>query len=292
MSRALLARALADPERGIAEPPQIADEALELLAARAGGDARTALGALERAVEAARAGGGEIDLEAAEDALQRKAVPLRQAGRPALRLRLGLDQGDPRLRPRRLGLLPGGDARGRRGPALHRPPDGDPRLRGHRQRRPAGAASSRPRPPRRSTASACPSAGSTSPRPPSTWRWRRSRTPRSRRSARPARGPRARREAAARLPARRRTTRARRQLGRGAGLRLLPRRARRRRRPAAAARGGPGRALLRADRPRLRGRAAPSGSPRLRRRRGDEYAVAHRYVKLRGRCCARSACSR
>ena len=64
---------------------------------------------------------------------------LRPPGRPPLRHDLGLDQGDPRLGPRRLAVLPGGDARGRRGPALHRPPDGDPRLRGHRQRRPAGA---------------------------------------------------------------------------------------------------------------------------------------------------------
>ena len=36
-------------------------------------------------------------------------------------------------------LLPRGDAGGRRGPALHRPADGDLRLRGRRQRRSAGA---------------------------------------------------------------------------------------------------------------------------------------------------------
>ena len=78
--RALLERALADPERGIGEPPPIADEALALLAERSGGDARTALGALERAVEAAHAGGGEIDLETAEDALQRKAVTFDKRG--------------------------------------------------------------------------------------------------------------------------------------------------------------------------------------------------------------------
>ena len=73
---------------------------------------------------------------------------LRPPGRPPLRLRLGLDQGHPRLRRRRLALLPGGDAGGRRGPALHRPPHGHPRLRGHRQRRPAGAARRRRRRPR------------------------------------------------------------------------------------------------------------------------------------------------
>ena len=38
--RGLLRRALADPERGIADPPEVADEALELLATRSGGDAR------------------------------------------------------------------------------------------------------------------------------------------------------------------------------------------------------------------------------------------------------------
>src|SRR5690242_18578145 len=47
----LLRRALADPERGIADPPPVEDAALEMLAQRSGGDARVALGALERAVE-------------------------------------------------------------------------------------------------------------------------------------------------------------------------------------------------------------------------------------------------
>jgi putative ATPase len=78
--RDLLQRALADRERGIDDPPEIADEALELLAERSGGDARTALGALERAVETARAGGEPIDLAAAEDALQRKAVTFDKRG--------------------------------------------------------------------------------------------------------------------------------------------------------------------------------------------------------------------
>jgi len=76
----LLRRALADPERGIADPPEISDEALELIATRSGGDARTALGALERAVETAGAGDGEIDLATAEDALQRKAIAYDREG--------------------------------------------------------------------------------------------------------------------------------------------------------------------------------------------------------------------
>ncbi len=71
----LLRRALADPERGLANPPTVEDEAIELLAHRSGGDGRAALGALERAVATANAtDGGAVDLAAAEDALQRKAV--------------------------------------------------------------------------------------------------------------------------------------------------------------------------------------------------------------------------
>ena len=70
--RLLLERALADP-RGLAgDPPKVSAEALDFLAERAGGDARTALAALELAAQTAH--GAEIDLEAAEDALQRKAV--------------------------------------------------------------------------------------------------------------------------------------------------------------------------------------------------------------------------
>jgi putative ATPase len=72
--RALLERALSD-ERGIPDPPPVADEAMAMLAARAGGDARVALAALERAVETTRAAGGsEVMVEAIEDALQRKAL--------------------------------------------------------------------------------------------------------------------------------------------------------------------------------------------------------------------------
>jgi len=69
---ALLRRALEGGERGIADPPAVDDEALEFLAARAGGDARTALAALELAAETAE--DGRVDLERAEDALQRRAV--------------------------------------------------------------------------------------------------------------------------------------------------------------------------------------------------------------------------
>jgi putative ATPase len=56
----------------MAEPPRVEDEALNFLAARSAGDARTALAALEVAAETAE--DGVVTLAAAEDALQRKAV--------------------------------------------------------------------------------------------------------------------------------------------------------------------------------------------------------------------------
>jgi putative ATPase len=70
----LLRRALTD-ERGLPGSPPIPDEALRMLAARAGGDARVALAALERATETtAAAGASEVSIAAVEDALQRKAL--------------------------------------------------------------------------------------------------------------------------------------------------------------------------------------------------------------------------
>ncbi len=74
----LLRRALADPERGLADPPPVADAALAMLAERSGGDARVALSALERAAE--RAQGKEVDVAAIEDALQRKALDYDRKG--------------------------------------------------------------------------------------------------------------------------------------------------------------------------------------------------------------------
>jgi putative ATPase len=75
---ALLRRALADPERGLAEPPPVSEEALAMLAQRSGGDARVALSALERAAERAR--GEAVDVAAIEDALQRKALDYDRQG--------------------------------------------------------------------------------------------------------------------------------------------------------------------------------------------------------------------
>jgi putative ATPase len=84
----LLRRALADPVRGLADPPPVEDGALAMLAHRSGGDARVALSALERAVERAsdfdHSGDGSkseaIDIAAAEDALQRKALDYDRQG--------------------------------------------------------------------------------------------------------------------------------------------------------------------------------------------------------------------
>ena len=69
---ALLRRSLGD-ERGIPDAPRVDDDALEFLAARAAGDARTALSALELACETIGPG-GTVTLRVAEDALQRSAI--------------------------------------------------------------------------------------------------------------------------------------------------------------------------------------------------------------------------
>ncbi len=68
---ALLRRSLSDA-RGLPGAPPVEDEALDFLAARAEGVARTALAALEVACDTA--GGDTITLRHAEDALQRKAL--------------------------------------------------------------------------------------------------------------------------------------------------------------------------------------------------------------------------
>jgi putative ATPase len=69
--RVLLDRAVARGECGPGE--RISDEALDFLAARSDGDARTALNALELACQTAGAE-GLVSLEQAEDALQRRAL--------------------------------------------------------------------------------------------------------------------------------------------------------------------------------------------------------------------------
>ncbi|HEV7492720.1 replication-associated recombination protein A [Baekduia sp.] len=74
----LLRRAI---ERGELGDVTIDDEAVAFLAQRSGGDARSALGALELAAETAGAdGSGTVALAGAESALQRKAVRYDRAG--------------------------------------------------------------------------------------------------------------------------------------------------------------------------------------------------------------------
>jgi putative ATPase len=74
----LVRRALADPERGLPDPPPVSEAAVAMLAERSGGDARVALSALERAV--ALSGGEPIDVAAVEDAMQRRALDYDREG--------------------------------------------------------------------------------------------------------------------------------------------------------------------------------------------------------------------
>ena len=69
---ALLRRALG-AQHGIPDAPRVDDDALEFLAARSAGDARTALSALELAAETVGESGA-VTLRVAEDALQRSAI--------------------------------------------------------------------------------------------------------------------------------------------------------------------------------------------------------------------------
>ena len=160
-----------------------------------------------------------ITLEVAEDALQRRAVRYDKAGdqhydyisawikstrgsdpdASLYYLAVMLEGGeDPRFIARRMV---------------------DPRLRGHRQRRPAGAAGRGRRGRRPSSTSACPSAATRWPSARSTSRWRRSPTPPAGARRRAAPRPRARRAAAARRAAQRRLPGAR-ELGPRQRLRL------------------------------------------------------------------------
>jgi putative ATPase len=74
--RALMDRALSDPERGLGSfDVKVTEEAFEHLATVAAGDARVALTGLEAAVLAADAAGlNEVDRSLAEDAIHKKAV--------------------------------------------------------------------------------------------------------------------------------------------------------------------------------------------------------------------------
>ena len=76
----VLRRALDDSERGIGGfLIEVDDEAVEHIAAGAGGDARAALNVLEAGASIATAS-GRLDLAAAEEALQRRALPYDKSG--------------------------------------------------------------------------------------------------------------------------------------------------------------------------------------------------------------------
>ncbi|MBW3594950.1 MAG: replication-associated recombination protein A [Actinobacteria bacterium] len=77
----IMRRALDDPKRGIAGLDVEADDAaLAHIARGAGGDARAALNALEAGALIAHSQNKTLDLQAAEEALQRRALPYDKAG--------------------------------------------------------------------------------------------------------------------------------------------------------------------------------------------------------------------
>ena len=158
-------------------------------------------------------------------------------------------------------LLPRGDARGRRGPALHRAPDDHPRLRGHRQRRPAGAGGGGRRGGARSSTSGCPRPSTRSPRRPSTSRWRRSPTPPTRAIGAAREHIRDRGADLPPGPLRSAAYPAARKLGRGIGYDYPHSPPGRRQRPGAPARGARGPALLRPGRHGAAAARAPRGAP-------------------------------
>ena len=197
------------PSAGSPSPPAVADAALELLAERSGGDARIGARARSSGRSRPRGRAAAVDLAAAEDALQRKALSYDREGDrhydyvsawiKATRgsdpdaslyyLAAMLEGGeDPRFIARRMVILASEDVG-----------NADPQALVVAT---AAGAGGRPR-------RAFPSARSTSPRRPPTWRWRRSRTPPTAAISAAARPrPRARREAAARTTFATPTTRA------------------------------------------------------------------------------------
>jgi putative ATPase len=79
--RSVLQRALEDERRGLGGLDITVDEAaLEHIVEGSGGDARAALNVLEAAASIASTRSGRIDLEAAEEGLQRRALPYDKAG--------------------------------------------------------------------------------------------------------------------------------------------------------------------------------------------------------------------
>jgi putative ATPase len=79
--RAIVARAVTDPEHGLAGALQISDDALDELSVKAEGDARVALNALEAAADRARhRGAAAIEMEDVEDAMRQRLTRYDRAG--------------------------------------------------------------------------------------------------------------------------------------------------------------------------------------------------------------------
>jgi DNA polymerase III delta prime subunit len=106
--RALIARALRDPERGLGERNVTIDaDALLLLATEADGDARRALTSLEAAADHVGRG-GQITVDVARDALQLRFARFDKGGEETY-----VSQEPSRQRPSRCLVLDGPDDRGR-----------------------------------------------------------------------------------------------------------------------------------------------------------------------------------
>ena len=235
---------------------------IEFFAARSGGDARSSLNALELALDTAARTGEPVTLADAEDAMQRKALRYDKAGDQHydyisawIKSTRGSDP-DASLYYLAAMLEGGEDARF----IVRRMVD--PRLRGHRQRGPAGAAGRGRGGRTRSSTSGCPSARTRSRRRRST----SSLAPKSNAAGRALGAARAHiREAGAALPPaalRSAAYPAARTLGRGRRLRLPARPSRARQRPGAPARGARGPALLRPRRGEPALRASCRGAAR------------------------------
>ena len=120
-------------------PRRVGDEVIDFLAARSGGDARSSLNALELALDTAARTGEDVTLADAEDAMQRKALRYDKAGDQHydyISAWIKSTRGsDPDASLYYLAaMLEGGED-----PRFIVAPDGDLRVRGRRQRRPAGA---------------------------------------------------------------------------------------------------------------------------------------------------------
>ena len=102
----------------------VEDGVLAFLARAAQGDARVAIAALELAARrrASRRGERSVRVERAADAMQRRAVRYDRAGDRHYDYISAWIKAVRGSDPDAVALLPGGDARGRRGPRLHRAP--------------------------------------------------------------------------------------------------------------------------------------------------------------------------